>query len=481
MKSSKHTLALSLSLALAACAAEDELMLEPEDQPELEPQQPWTVAIGKEMQGKYMLGKQMDSLQGDDGAHLFSASDVSNGIKVKLVGGASLDATTGTLAASKGSLLEFTYASSDGDVSYYSLRRHDPITKKWTDPCDGTLAVPFVGTFTRTGVHEPTPGRLSFACDDGVGQKCAEWGYPAGSNPSIRKAWRAHETCTQAARADLCASGDSNTREETPIEIYDFVGVNGEPPAEYGGVRDWPPPPSEFYYEAAYLDGHETAFCVGKARWPSIPPEGPVGCQLDELPDPRQDNGLFFCEEYDWENDGPETGGSVPLPAGADVLIVIASAYNDLPIDTWQRGNDYIGTVRGYNQGHPTEPPFPGGNWKHQGAAGFLLRVLPGSVDPSEVVRAAIWDNGNGDRILGPVDPLPDWPPSADYTIPSTSALEGYLFLDGTRGNTEALRLYKRTLASGADEYLSSAVPPLAVAGYTDTGVDLGWVIAPLE
>jgi ADYC domain len=488
--SSKHSRALSLSVALSvalslclaagACALDDGLAPEPEAEPQPEPEQPWTVAIGKEMQGRHMLGRKMDSLEGDDDDHLFSASTASSGRTVHLVGGAALDTTSGTLPASNGSQLEFTYASSDGDISYYSLRRWDPVKQTWSDPCDGTLAIPLLGSFTRTGLHEATPDRLSFACDDGVAQKCTEWGYPAGSDSRVRNTWRAHQACTQMARADHCADGQSHTREETPISIRDFVGVNGRPPAEYGGVRDWPPPPSHFYYEAAYLDGHKPVFCLGKARWPSIPSDGLPGCDTGDLPDPRKVAGARFCEEYDWEDDGEETGGSVPLPSGADILVVVASAYNDLPIDVWRRGLDFISTVRGYNQGRPTVPPFGGGNWQHVGRDGFLLRVLPGTVDPSDVVLAAIHVNASGDRVLGPLGGGPTgWPP-AGYSAGSATSVEGYLFVDDSRIGTTELFLYERPTPGGGVEYLSTAVAPPSGSGYVLSIPDpLGWVIEP--
>jgi ADYC domain len=481
MKSSMHSLALSLSLALAAACAVEEDEFIPEPELEAEPEHPRTAAIGKEIQGKHMLGKTMDSLRGDDDQHLFSASNVSGGRTVRLLRSTALDATEGRLAASNGSQLEFTYASSDGDISYYSLRRWDPARQTWSDPCGGTLAIPLLGSFTRTGLHEATPDRLSFACDDGVAQKCTEWGYPAGTDPEARRTWRAHQACTQMARADHCANGESHTREETPIAIRDLVGVNGPPPAEYGGVRDWPPPPTQFYYEAAYLDGHQPAFCVGRERWLSIPDDGLPGCDPADLPDPRRTAGARFCEEYDWEQDGEESGGSVPVPSGADILVLVASAYNDLRMDVWRRGDDTISTVRGYINGRPTEPPFAGGNWQHVGKDGFLLRVLPGTVQLSDVVQAAIHVNTSNDLVLGPLNSGPSgWPP-AGYSAGSPDSLEGYLFLDGSRPGTVPLFLYQRTLPGGGLEYLSTAVAPPTGAGYVQSLPDpLGWVIAPL-
>jgi hypothetical protein len=466
MKSSTPHLSLFLCLAASTFAGAGACALSEEEPAEDDPPELGTAQIGKEMQGPYLLGVAMDLIPGDDADHYFSAITTA---AVKVVGNAALSASNGTLSASNNDKLKFTFVSgTQTDVSLYTLSRQDALTQQWSDPCHGVSAVPFLGSFSRSGKHEATPNRVSFACvADGDAQKCVDWGYKPGTHPNDRNTWKAHQACTREARADYCGNGNTHTREETTIALADFVGVRGRPPGTYEGVRAWPPPPTSFYFEAAYIDAVPPVFCFGKARWADMPPTGPDDC-INQIPDPRTIPSAHFCEEYDFNGDHE----GIPLPTTVDILTVNASAYNDLGLHVWKSGDDYVSTVQGYADGRPAVRPFSG-NWQHIGADGVLLRRPTGTIEwqgpGSVVVPAYIYTNGV-DRVLGPATSVGSfWPPSTSYTHPAGAPQEGLLFL--TEGavdeNLAPLFLYERTLTSGAKEYLSTAVEPPASASPT--------------
>ncbi|HKE17307.1 MAG TPA: ADYC domain-containing protein [Kofleriaceae bacterium] len=480
MKSSTP-LSLFLILAASTLAGAGACALSEEEPAQDDPPELGIAETGKEMQGPYLLGVAMDLIPGDDADHYFSASRYRGTTEVvKVVGSAALDVASGTLNASNGDQLQFTRVGPKADVSHYTLSRTDAATGARSDPCNGVSAVPFLGTFSRTGVHEGTSDRVSFACvDDGDAEKCVSWGYKPGTDPNDRNTWRAHQACTREARADYCGTGNTHTREKTTIALADYVGVRGRPPAVLEGVRSWPPPPTSFYFEAAYVDAVPPVFCFGKARWADMPPTGPDDC-INQIPDPRTDPSAHFCEE--WDLNGDHEG--LALPNGVDILTVNASAYNDLGLHVWKSGTDYVSTVQGYADGRPNVKPFPTGTWQHIGADGVLLRRPTGTIDwqdpGSVVVPAYIYSNGT-DRVLGPDSTITGvWPPSAGgYSHPTGAPADGYLFLtaDAVDENLAPLFLYERTLAGGAKEYLSTAVEPPAGVGYTKSSqVPLGYV-----
>jgi ADYC domain len=499
MRTPQWKVALSLSvlsalaLAPAACVApEDELEIEPvPEQPESEP---WIAEIGSELQGKYLLGEDMDAIEGEDADHHFSVSRfAAPAIEVKFIGGAALELPTGsnqvTLPASSGDQLQITFSRGDTNVSYYHLSRFDSADQMWKDPCEGTEAVPFLGTFNRNGRHDADDGRLTFGCATGVALKCVDWGYRPGPDKDARNTWQAHQACGQMARADYCRTGTAHTREETAIQIYDFVPAAKPAPTQaFEGVDDWPPPPNNFYFEAAYLIGHQPAFCLSRIRWRSLPLGGPEDCLPGELPDPREDPDAHFCEDYDWDGDGShsESEGHVPLPnrlqePDKDILVLNASTYNDLPLEIWHKGTDQVTTVQGYppNDEEVAELPWPNGNWQHAGPDGFLLRNLMSFRSGVDVHRARIYKKGT-DTVLGPdATTLPGWLPNG-YTPVASAPAEGWIFPPfPERAGTVELKLWQRTTPAGPLEYLSSVNTPQA-GGYTESAASpIGRVFDP--
>ena len=472
MKTSIWNIALSLSVSLAAgaCSALEEDGPDPEEPPEL-----GTAETGKEMQGRFILGELMDDVPGEDADHHFSVSLSGATPPVHFIDSAALDIASGTLNAPGGDTLTFTRVGPQRDVSSYTIRIIDAQTQQPFDPCDGGTATPLLGIFSRDRAHEYDEDRLSFACRTGSADKCIKWGYKPGGDPTDRETWQAHEACAQEANAGYCADNKSYTLEETTIALADFVGVRGPPPATLENATDWPPPPTDFYYEGAYRVGHQKVFCLARARWSDLPLGGPDGCPLD---DPRLGVGNY-CEEYDWD-DKRETGNGTLKPP-PDVVVLNASAYNVLGLHMWRSGADHVATIQGYADGggRPNIVPFPVGSWTHVKQDAVLLRRPTPDMVPTTVL-ARIYIGPNNDRVLGPDNTQIGWPP-AGYAPPTGAPPEGYLFTDDTWPGTVPLYLYSRTINGTQTEYLSATSPP-AQKGYTQALTNpLGWVFAPTK
>lgn len=429
-----------------------------------------------EPQGRWLLGSQLD-LPPFRGANHFSvdrAFKSGRPIALTVVNDASLQSGThvgvdpwfdGVIVSNGAIELKLASPSGTSTLTYYKLLRRSSSGEFDTSAC-GTegSAIPIAGVFRSDGLHVPEPGRITFACDDGVGQKCAEWGYPAGPAPGLR--WDANQACTRMARADYWADGTSHTRMETAIKMADAVpGVNDLPvPDMFDDPEVWPPHPSAFFFEAAWWPGTHEAGCIGKVRWSSLPigtrPSGLV------LPDPRVDPGAKTCEDMDL---------SQLLHSGA--LTFVASAYNDLALQVWYApasgGPDYVSTVRGYHAllEERVRRPFPEYRaYGYDSTIGFLLRKLPGSItDPGEVIDVHIYRENAHDRMVLARKNDPRF--STGYT--QDSVREGYVF-SSPRDSTVPFRLYRHAVTGDYHSTVDDRVP----AGYAWVS-DIGWIMRP--
>jgi hypothetical protein len=140
----------------------------------------------------------------------------------------------------------------DNEITLYAFSVADAATGTWRNACgadpDGQ----------RLGFPLAQPGGgFGFTCTAGALGKCVRFGY---------KPWRAarsgvamrdlYEACVHLVRADYCGDGTPHTRNGTPIDIYDRVGIQrDEAPA---GMR----------FEAAW--GPKGAVCVARTRIPAI-------------------------------------------------------------------------------------------------------------------------------------------------------------------------------------------------------------------
>jgi ADYC domain len=150
-----------------------------------------------------------------------------------------------------------------GELVLYTLSEQSPETGEWRNIClpdfEGRRAgFPLSGAFTRDMRHVESPGRILITCTGGAEGKCIRFGY---------KPWRQardgtslapyYQACVRLVRADYCGDGVGQTRDGTPIDIFDRIGVQ----------RDEKAPGMSF--EAAF--GPDGATCVAHPRLPDEP------------------------------------------------------------------------------------------------------------------------------------------------------------------------------------------------------------------
>ncbi len=149
-----------------------------------------------------------------------------------------------------------------GEILLYQLSEQDSGDGSWKNLClpdpDGKrLGFPLAGAFTADGRYVAAPGKLLITCTGGAEGKCVRFGY---------KPWRSdlapyYQACVRLVRADYCGDGVGHTRNGTPIDIFDRIGVQEDEPA------------AALSFEAAW--GPEGAVCVRHTRLKSaLPTEG---------------------------------------------------------------------------------------------------------------------------------------------------------------------------------------------------------------
>ena len=153
----------------------------------------------------------------------------------------------------------------NGDLWLYEVthtRMTSPRPSDWINVCvpdrQGVARGLFVdGRWHADGAF--TAGGYTFACTSGVIAKCVrDWGYKPWKQISHRgrpiDLRPLHLACIRAARADYCGDGAAQTREGTPIDLFDRYGFN---------VRESGP---GFRREAGFTTAG--AVWVERPRWP---------------------------------------------------------------------------------------------------------------------------------------------------------------------------------------------------------------------
>jgi hypothetical protein len=420
---------------------------------------------GMQTQGPLLLGAHFELVRQDlDPTYHVSitaeaVTATGEAVQVGFDGGAALRAGTHrgadpyfegmVLTASEGTQLRLHVSRGGYDLALYKVERLAP--GGWVPLCTSETgemveAVPLAGRWRRDGSHEEAGDRFSLACEGSAAFKCTLWGYLAGTDRSAL-GWRSHQACTRMARADYCATGHTHTREGTHIQIFDFVGVSSAPPVPFEGVQEWPPPPTKLYFEAAWRDGAQSARCLSRLRWQSLP-LGPL-CEHGELSrDPRVDTGARFCDDLAFPAPGAD-------PAGA--LLFNTSGYSALAMHVWQSGTDMVSTVRGLYD-RPVKVPFADPDMRYVRRDGMVLRSLD-TVDASQYVELHAYLKA-GDRVISTQPPAPGYQTHPD----ARNYLEGYArrtLPDDPEAQKKfvALKLYVEPTTG---DYASAVDPPAA-------------------
>ncbi|MBD1835157.1 hypothetical protein H6F61_21310 [Cyanobacteria bacterium FACHB-472] len=91
-------------------------------------------------------------------------------------------------------------------------------------------AIPLTGSWDETGAHTESSNVITFGCTSGVLAKCVRMGYKPWKTVKGTSLRDYHQACTRMARADYCGNGKSHTRDGTPINIYDKLGIQKKTP-----------------------------------------------------------------------------------------------------------------------------------------------------------------------------------------------------------------------------------------------------------
>jgi ADYC domain len=149
-----------------------------------------------------------------------------------------------------------------GEIVLYALSEQDPGSGEWHNLCQRDvegrqLGFPLEGAFMPDGHYEAVPGKILFTCTGGAEGKCIRFGYkPWGRGPNNISLAPYYQTCVRLIRADYCGDGTGHTRNGTPIDIFDRIGIQGDETAP--GMS----------FEAAW--GPSGAVCVRHTRLPNV-------------------------------------------------------------------------------------------------------------------------------------------------------------------------------------------------------------------
>ena len=161
-----------------------------------------------------------------------------------------------------------------GEVILYGLSQQ-AADGSWTNLCepdpDGRrLGFPLAGAFTPDGRHVEAPGRFFVTCTGGAEGKCVRFGYkPWGTSPDGSPMVPYYQACVRMVRADYCGDGVGHTKNGTPIDLFDRIGVQKDEPVE--GIT----------FEAAF--GPQGAVCVRRTRWHELLDLDALGAQCPRL------------------------------------------------------------------------------------------------------------------------------------------------------------------------------------------------------
>lgn len=149
-----------------------------------------------------------------------------------------------------------------GEIVLYALSEQDPESGGWRNLClpdaEGRrLGFPLPGAFTPDGRYEPAHAGILLTCTGGAEGKCIRFGYkPWGFGSNNISLAPYYQACVRLVRADYCGDGIGHTRDGTPIDIFDKIGI----------PRDEPAP--DMTFEAAW--GPDGAVCVRRTRLPDV-------------------------------------------------------------------------------------------------------------------------------------------------------------------------------------------------------------------
>ncbi|WNG15367.1 ADYC domain-containing protein [Cystobacter fuscus] len=153
----------------------------------------------------------------------------------------------------------------DPGMVFYRIEAWNAVAQEWENPCvaldrvTDSRALAVGGFWDASGAHHESPGKLTFACQNGAIAKCILWGYKPWVRRDGQPLTGLHQACTRMARADYCGNGRNHTHQDTLIDMYDRLGLIQRTTE---ASEEWDP--SRASFEAAWApDG---ATCLARTR-----------------------------------------------------------------------------------------------------------------------------------------------------------------------------------------------------------------------
>jgi hypothetical protein len=193
------------------------------------------------------------------------SQNTSIGEKTKIIKGKDLKGAQLNAVDEQGKKLDFEIKDVEIDPKdpeketyLYTVFYLDSANAQWKNLCtpdaeNVAKAIPLTGSWDKTGAHTESSDIITFGCTSGVLAKCVRMGYKPWKTVNGTSLRDYHQACTRMARADYCGNGKSHTRDGTPINIYDELGIQKKTPH------------SGMVFEAAWSP--EGATFINRPRW----------------------------------------------------------------------------------------------------------------------------------------------------------------------------------------------------------------------
>ncbi len=117
----------------------------------------------------------------------------------------------------------------DGGSYLYTVIYYSATDNSWYHLCQPDLAgitqaIPLTGRWDKKGAYIDDDS-ITFACTNGALGKCVRWGYKPWKSIKGKSLRDYHQACTRMVRADYCGNGIGHTKDGTPIDVYDRLGI----------------------------------------------------------------------------------------------------------------------------------------------------------------------------------------------------------------------------------------------------------------
>lgn len=147
-------------------------------------------------------------------------------------------------------------SDTSGEIYWYQITAQNAQTHQWINPCStngqGFGKTLFLqGYWDAKGNFVDDSTHFTVSCNTGVLAKCIVDGY----KPWVHRDY--HQTCVRMLRADYCGDGVAHTKDGTPVEIVDKLGIQLPEPN-----------PTGMTFEGAW--GPSGALCVNHPRYKEL-------------------------------------------------------------------------------------------------------------------------------------------------------------------------------------------------------------------